>query len=601
VTQSRANDVVLNIDKLSIGFPRAEQPGAVVRDASLQIAKGEFHGLVGESGCGKTMLARATLGLLPAGGKVLSGSITLDGEDLLNAPAERLRQLRGPRIGMVFQEPMMSLNPALKIGRQMAEAMEVHTDLGAAKIRKRSLEMLERVRMPNPERCLSAYPHEFSGGMRQRIMLASVLMMRPALLLADEPTTALDVLIQQEILEIMVEIVRDLGTAVLLITHDLGVIAKYADRVTIMQHGDIVEQGDLDKTLMQPRHDYTRQLLAALPCRADERVVEASASTTPLVIVRDLDVTFRKNRFLPWQPAREVRAVNSVSFDINENETLAVVGESGSGKTTLGRAILKLVQKSAGRIEFAGQDLDSLDRQAERLLRRRMQIVFQDPYSSLDPRKRISSIVGEGLRLIPGLSKTQRAERVRETLRNVGLDPDWGTRYPHELSGGQRQRIGIARAIITEPQLIVADEAVSALDLTVQAQVLDLLKELQQRMAFSYLFISHDLGVVNQVADRIIVMYRGAIVEIGSTADIFEAPAHPYTCALLNAVPQLEPDSVRGYSLADRSVTPPPPPSGLHADTRFSGDAVAEWQPTLVEVSDDHFVAYNRATAAGQL
>jgi peptide/nickel transport system ATP-binding protein len=601
VSQSRTNDIVLNIDKLSVGFPRAEQPGAVVRDASLQIATGEFHGLVGESGSGKTILARATLGLLPAGGKVLSGSITLDGEDLMNAPAQRLRQLRGPRIGMVFQEPMMSLNPALKIGRQMAEAMEIHTDLGAAEIRKRSLEMLERVRMPDPEGCLSAYPHEFSGGMRQRIMLASVLMMRPALLLADEPTTALDVLIQQEILEIMVEIVRDLGTAVLLITHDLGVIAKYANRVTIMKHGDIVEQGDLDKTLMQPRHDYTRQLLAALPCRAGETAVEASASTTPLVKVRDLDVTFRKNRFLPWQPTRDTRAVDGVSFDINENETLAVVGESGSGKTTLGRAIMKLVHISAGRIEFAGQDLDSLDRQAERLLRRRMQIVFQDPYSSLDPRKRISSIVGEGLRLIPGLSKTQRTERVRKTLRNVGLDPDWGSRYPHELSGGQRQRIGIARAIITEPQLIVADEAVSALDLTVQAQVLDLLKEIQQRMAFSCLFISHDLGVVNQVADRIIVMYRGAVVEIGSAADIFEAPAHPYTCALLNAVPQLRPDSVRGYSLADRTVTPPPPPSGLHADTRFSGDAVSDWQPTMVAVSEDHFVAYNQAKAAGQL
>jgi peptide/nickel transport system ATP-binding protein len=601
MSRSRANGIVLNVDKLSVGFPRAEQPGAVVRDASLQIAKGQIHGLVGESGSGKTMLARATLGLLPAGGKVLSGSITLDGEDLLSAPAERLRQLRGPRIGMVFQEPMMSLNPALKIGRQMAEALEIHTDLDADEIRKRSLEMLERVRMPDPEACLSAYPHEFSGGMRQRIMLASVLMMRPALLLADEPTTALDVLIQQEILEIMVEIVRDLGTAVLLITHDLGVIAKYADRVTIMNHGEIVEQGDLDKTLMQPRHDYTRQLLAALPCRAGEAAGEANASTAPLVKVRDLDVTFRKNRFLPWQPARETRAVDGVSFDINENETLAVVGESGSGKTTLGRAILKLVQISAGRIEFAGQDLDSLDRQAERLLRRRMQIVFQDPYSSLDPRKRISSIVGEGLRLIPGLSKAQRAERVRETLQNVGLDPDWGSRYPHELSGGQRQRIGIARAIITEPQLIVADEAVSALDLTVQARVLSLLKELQQRMAFSYLFISHDLGVVSQVADRIIVMYRGAVVEIGSTADIFEAPAHPYTCALLNAVPQLEPDSVRGYSLADRSVTPPPPPAGLHADTRFSGDAVAEWQPMVVEVSKDHFVAYNQAPAAGHL
>jgi peptide/nickel transport system ATP-binding protein len=546
------------------------------------------------------MLARATLGLLPAGGKVLSGTITLDGEDLLNAPAERLRQLRGPRIGMVFQEPMMSLNPALKIGRQMAEAIEIHTDLGTAEIRKRSLEMLERVRMPDPEGCLSAYPHEFSGGMRQRIMLASVLMMRPALLLADEPTTALDVLIQQEILEIMVEIVRDLGTAVLLITHDLGVIAKYADRVSIMQHGDIVEQGDLDKTLMQPRHDYTRQLLAALPCRAEKTADEAIASTKPLVKVRDLDVTFSKSRFLPWQPTRNIRAVDGVSFDINENETLAVVGESGSGKTTLGRAILKLVQKTAGRIEFSGQDLDSLDRQAQRLLRRRMQIVFQDPYSSLDPRKRIASIVGEGLRLIPGLSKAQRTERVRKTLQNVGLDPNWGSRYPHELSGGQRQRIGIARAIITEPQLIVADEAVSALDLTVQAQVLDLLRDLQQRMAFSYLFISHDLGVVNQIADRIIVMYRGAVVEIGSTADIFESPAHPYTCALLNAVPQLKPDSVRGYSLADMSVTPPPPPPGLYADMRFSGDAAADWLPEMVEVSKDHFVAYNQAATAAQ-
>lgn len=583
---------VLRINGLSIHFGAEGSSDPVVDRASLELQQGEVHGLVGESGSGKTMIARSILDLLPPGAAITGGSIRLGGTELRGLAPHEMRKLRGGSIGMVFQEPMMSLNPALKIGRQMAEAMQLHSALEGAAIRRLSIEMLERVRMPDPEACLERYPHEFSGGMRQRIMLASVLMVRPALLLADEPTTALDVLIQREVLEIMLEVVRDLGTAVLLITHDLGLVARYAQRLTVLEKGVVVEQGTVQGKLSRPTHPYTRKLLAALPRRDKHAGVRQPLDAIePLVEVRDLEVTFATRSFLPWRKTKQVRAVDGVSFDIRPRETVAVVGESGSGKTTLGRAILGLIDRTGGRVLVEGRDCDRLGKRAARELHRKLQIVFQDPYSSLDPRKRIGQIVGEGLRLVPGLGKAERREKVAGILADVGIDPAWSERFAHELSGGQRQRIGIARAIVSHPRLVVADEAVSALDLTVQAQILKLFKELQSRFDFSYLFIAHDLGVVEEIADRIIVMFRGRIVEMAERDQIFERPRHPYTCSLLNAVAELSGDEESGYRLIQREFRAPPPPQGLSEDRRYLGERGAAVD--LVEVAKGHFAAYS--------
>jgi len=584
--QAAATLPVLAIDGLTVRFGRS---APAIERADLEIRAGEVHGLVGESGSGKTMLARAVLRLLPPGAAVSAGSIRFQGQELTTLPDAAMRKLRGPRIGMVFQEPMMSLNPALRIGAQMAEAMRLHTTLGGDEIRRRSLEMLERVRMPDPERCLASYPHEFSGGMRQRIMLASVLMLRPALLLADEPTTALDVLIQQEVIEIMLEIVRDFGTAVLLITHDLGLVARYAGRMTVMRKGTIVETGEVERIMSAPREPYTRSLIAALPGR--RAGTGGTIGGNPLVSVRNLSVSFTKPARLPWRKPTRFKALDDISFDVMRNETLAVVGESGSGKTTLGRALLKLGPAVEGRILLDGQDIAGVRGDEERRMRRRMQVVFQDPYASLDPRQTIGRIVAEGLRHVPGVGRAERREKVAAALSEVGIDPAWSDRYPHELSGGQRQRVGIARAIVTEPELVIADEAVSALDLTVQAQVLDLLQRLKGRIGFSCLFITHDLGVVEQVADRILVLYRGRIVEIGMRDAVLDAPHHPYTCALLNAVPSLVPTGSGGCALRERHCEPPPPPPGLVEDPHWRGDDDGVGR-TFFEIAPGHLVAY---------
>lgn len=592
MSQQSLSADILKIHDLSIAFGKGPEASVVVDRASLRLRAGEIHGLVGESGSGKTMIARSILDLLPPGASVTGGSIEFRKHEIRGLGTAAMRRLRGGEIGMVFQEPMMSLNPALKIGRQLAEALRLHTSLDSEGIRKQSIEMLQRVRMPDPAACLNRYPHEFSGGMRQRIMLASVLMVRPALLLADEPTTALDVLIQKEVLEIMLEVVKDLDTAVLLITHDLGLVAKYAQQMTVLRHGVVVEHGSVQDILSNPQQEYTQNLLAALPHRPEsQEVAPRAAGTPPMVEIRNLEVTFGKSSILPWNKASPVRAVANVSLDIYPNETLAVVGESGSGKTTLGRAILKLVEKTAGLIKVDGRDLDSLSKSETRRLRRDLQIVFQDPYSSLDPRKRIGQIVGEGLRLMPELTRDEREKRITEMLVAVDISPDWRNRYPHELSGGQRQRVGIARAIITHPRLVVADEAVSALDLTVQAQVLDLLKDLQSRFAFSYLFIAHDLGVVEQIADRIVVMFRGGIVEIGSNSDIFARPRHPYTCSLLNAVPELSGNQSAGYRLVQNDYHAPAPPQGFVHDRRYLDNV--DDSSELIEVAPGHMAAFS--------
>lgn len=506
----------------------------VVDDVSFDVGAGEILAVVGESGSGKTATGRAILGLLPPGLARGAGAVLVDGEDLTRVAPGRLRELRGGTIGMVFQEPMVSLNPAMTIGRQLGEALALHSRLGRAEQREACLAMLRRVRIADPEGCLRAYPHEFSGGMRQRIMLAAVMLPKPRLLIADEPTTALDNLAQAEVLDIMVELTRDVGTAVLLVTHNLGLVARYADRAIVMQSGRVVEEGPARALLARPRSDYTRSLVEAMPRRgervprpASEVVLEAQGLTV------DFPGRTRLFRRLPGK-----RAVAGVDLAIRRGETVALVGGSGSGKTTLGRAMLRLVQPSGGRLLFRGRDVTTGGGPDTRAFRLDCQIVFQDPYSSLDPRQTIGEIVAEPLRHEPGLSRDDVRARVAETFDDVGL-PGMGDRFPHQLSGGQRQRVAIARAIVRRPALVVADEPVSALDMTVQKQILGLIRQLQEQRGFACLFISHDLGAVAEVADRIVVMQDGLVVEEGPRDAVLDTPVHAYTRALLDATPRI--------------------------------------------------------------
>jgi peptide/nickel transport system ATP-binding protein len=522
---------LLSIDRLRIAVNGSGT--AVVEDVSFAVARSEFLALVGESGSGKTAAARAVLGLLPSGLSRTGGSILLDGEDLALASPRRMRALRGPTVGMVFQEPMVSLNPAIHIGAQMAEGLRLHERLSKAAARQRCLDMLARVQIRDPEHTFEAYPHEFSGGMRQRIMLASVMLLRPKLLIADEPTTALDTLTQREVVDLMVELARDHGTSVLLITHNLGLVARYAQRAVVLRQGRVVESGTAQQILSSPREAYTRQLVEALPRRV--ALPGARGAGAPLLSVRGLRVEFSGRQGL-LRRAPATAAVDDVDLDVRTGETVAVVGGSGSGKTTLGRAMLRLLPLAAGTIHFRGRDVTSAVDPEFRLA---SQLVFQDPYSSLDPRMRIGDIVAEPLRHLTELTPAERAKRTDAMLDEVGLS-GLGRRWPHELSGGQRQRVAIARAIVRNPAFVVADEPVSALDMTIQAQVLKLFARLQAQYGFACLFISHDLAAVEQVADRVIVMQGGRIVEQGVRDDIFDRPQHAYTKALLAAAPVLD-------------------------------------------------------------
>jgi peptide/nickel transport system ATP-binding protein len=516
---------VLEVDRLSI----AAGTRRVVQDLSFRIAPGEALALVGESGSGKSATARAVIGLLPPGLAPDGGVIRFEGAPL-EAGSAALRRLRGPGIGMVFQEPMTSLNPAHRIGAQMEEGLALHTRLKRAQRRDTSIAMLERVGIRNAATRLNAYPHEFSGGMRQRIMLASVMLLKPRLLIADEPTTALDSLTQAEVMDLMSALAREQGTALLLITHDLGLVARYADRALVMQYGRAVEEGPAAPLLGAPREAYTRALVDALPRRGPVRAVPPAP---PLIEARSLSVTYPK-RVALFRRTEMFQAVDEVSLAIHPGEVVALVGGSGSGKTTLGRAMLRLVPSSGGQLLFRGADVtagtgaDLLD------FRLACQIVFQDPYSSLDPRMRVRDIVAEPLRLPGGMPMEKRHRRAEALLEEVGLG-GLGTRFPHALSGGQRQRVAIARALVRDPAFVVADEAVSALDATVRKQVLGLLREQQRRRGFACLFVTHDLGVVEEVADRIVVMQHGRIVEEGPRDAVLDAPRHAYTRALLAA------------------------------------------------------------------
>ena len=531
---------LLSVRDLSLAV--SHNGNQVVKNVSFDVGAGEIVGIVGESGSGKTLATRAIIGLIPPAVRHVGGTISYRGRDVLSLKDRDLRQLRGGEIGVVFQEPMTSLNPSMTIGRQLEEGLILHTKKSADERRAAILDMLKRVGLREPERALAAYPHEFSGGMRQRIMLASVMLLKPALLIADEPTTALDAVVQRDVMELMVELTKAEGTAVLLISHDLPMVARYTDRFVVMEKGVIVEQGATADILSAPEHPYTRKLLSSLPFRAAPRKLDMSR--TPMVSARNIVVEYpgRKGLFRKQAPKR---ALHGVSVDIHVGEVVALVGGSGSGKTTLGRTIAGLVAQSEGEILFQGRER-SADWRDYRL---NCQMVFQDPYSSLDPRMTIQALVEEALRLVPDLDGAAKRKRALETLDEVGLAGDFANRYPHELSGGQRQRVAIARAIARRPKFLIADEPVSALDVTVRAQVLELFSDLQKRYGFSCLFISHDLGVVEQVADRVIVMQDGRIVEQGDRDRIFDQPQEAYTRKLLSAIPALDLNQTGGVTL----------------------------------------------------
>lgn len=524
---------LLEIDDVSLRV--GDSALEIVKRASFSVEAGEILGIVGESGSGKTMLARAVMGLVPASIKTSHGAIRFKGQNVSTMSPTALRGLRGDGIAMIFQEPMTSLTPSLTIGRQLEEGLELHFPAEKAQHAEWIRAMLLRVGIADPDRAIEAFPHEFSGGMRQRIMIACAMLMKPDLLIADEPTTALDAVIQREVMELLVDLTRERGTTVLLISHDLPMIARYSNRVVVMRHGEVVETGDTADVLAKPRHDYTRNLLSTLPVRGPSRVVPKA---DPLISVRDLVVDFEA-RGGWFKKTGGKRALHGVTIDVLPNEVVAVVGGSGSGKTTAARVMAGLVRPSEGKLLFKGQPVERRSSQYHEY-RYHTQMVFQDPYSSLDPRMKVGELVGEALRFSKELSSSQKVDRIRETLEDVGLGGDYANRYAHEMSGGQRQRVAIARALVRRPAFVIADEAVSALDVTVRAQVLDLFAKLQQSYGFGCLFITHDLGVVEQIADRVVVMNDGRIIEQGTRDEIFDAPQNDYTRRLLSAIPMLE-------------------------------------------------------------
>ena len=529
----KAADPVLDIRGLTVRLPDGADRENAIEDVSFTVQPHEILCVVGESGSGKSVTAHTVMGLLPPKQLVpTAGAVLLQGEDLLRKSAAELRALRGARMSMIFQEPMTALNPVMTIGDQIEEVLRIHTRMSPRARMARVIEVMEAVRLPEPEHLRRSYPHQLSGGQRQRVMIAAALALEPALLVADEPTTALDVTTQAQILGLIKEIQRSHGTAVMFITHDFGVVAEIADRVVVMQNGLVVEQGEAQVVLKNPEHPYTRMLISSVPSMTPPP--RAPKHGAVALRTRGLCKTYSGGGF--FRKAREVRAAHDVDIQVRRGETLGIVGESGSGKSTVARCIVRLVDPSGGHIEISDQDMAELSTARLRAHRRHVQIVFQDPYRSLNPRRTVGASILEGPMNF-GASRADALARARDLMTLVGLDPDALDRYPHQFSGGQRQRICIARALAIEPEVLIADEAVSALDVSVQAQVLELLDDVRKRFNLAILFITHDLRVAAQICDRIAVMYKGEVVEHGAAAEVFRAPRHNYTRALFNAAP----------------------------------------------------------------
>lgn len=524
---------VLSISDLNIALPRGADREFAVKDCTYEIGSGEILCVVGESGSGKSMTANALMGLLPEGVTVAKGSAGFGGKDILQVSETEKRALRGDRIAMIFQEPMTALNPLMRIGDQIAEVFEAHNQHRPAERREKALALIREVQLPDPEKIIRAYPFQLSGGQRQRAMIAMALALEPELLIADEPTTALDVTTQAQILKLILDLRERRGMAVMFITHDFGAVAEIADRVIVMRYGEIVERGTAEEVLKNPQHDYTKRLLDAIPTGLVPQSAEVAKA--PALEIRNLEKTYRTGGGL-FRERRDVRAIDNVTLTIARGEVLGLVGESGSGKSTLGRAVVRLVTPDSGEVIVGGTDLAALSDAELRAARHKVQMVFQDPYASLNPRHRVMRALTDGP-IAKGVPKDKARARARELMETVGLGADAVERYPHEFSGGQRQRIGIARALAMDPELIIADEAVSALDVSIQAQVLDLLRDLRTRFDLSILFITHDLRVAAQLCDRIAVMQKGKLVEVGPVSDVFLNPQHAYTQTLLAAVP----------------------------------------------------------------
>ncbi len=601
---SPAAGPLLQIRDLSVRFDTNDGVVEAVKTISLTIGRGECLGVVGESGSGKSQTFLAAFGLLPDNGRA-TGEVLFGGIHILGMSRRELNKLRGRRVSMVFQDPLTSLTPHMRIGEQMAEVLGHHFGIEGEEAQKRCRDWLERVRIPEAARRLGQFPHELSGGMRQRVMLGMAMMTEPELLIADEPTTALDATVQAQVLDLIRDLITETGTAVALVTHDMGVIAQMAERVIVMRKGEVVETNTAEALFASPREAYTRALLEAVP-RVDgvQRHTASEAlgpspgpDVAPILTARDLKVYFNVPGEGLFAKARKLRAVDGVDLDLKPGETLGIVGESGCGKSTLARAVMQLVPVTAGNVTFLSRGMMEADRAAIRGMRKDLQIVFQDPLASLDPRMTVGSSIAEPLLAFePGLGRQQREDRAREMMALVGLDPALINRYPHELSGGQNQRVGIARAMVMKPKLVVCDEAVSALDVSIQAQIVRLLIRLQKQFGLAMLFISHDLAVVREVSHRVLVLYLGRAVELGATPDIFADPRHPYTKALLSAAPTPDPKAARERPRI-RLAGDLPSPLDSRAGLRFlksklvDDPEAVQYRPKLLEVAPGHWVA----------
>ena len=600
---------ILEVEHLRVQFTSDSGTTTAVVDESFSIRPGETLALVGESGSGKSVTSLSVMRLVEhGGGKIVNGSIKLrcrDGRvvDLRHANKSELQHLRGSEVAMIFQEPMTSLNPVFTVGAQIAESLILHRGMDEKEALKEAVHLLELVRIPDAERISLRFPHQLSGGMRQRVMIAMALACKPQLLIADEPTTALDVTVQAQILALISELQKEIGMAVLFITHDMGVVAQIADRVAVMRYGEIVESGTAQAIFAHPQHPYTQALLSAVPRLGalkdiehpcffrlidpdNGKVIEPPSDKLPppgekILEVKNLVKTFPVRTDFWGRPTYVVRACDQVSFDLRAGETLSIVGESGCGKSTTGRAVLRLLDVDSGEVLHRGKSLLRMTRHELQEERRNLQMIFQDPYASLDPRQTVGYSIAEPMMIHNYCSKKEMYDRVALLLKRVGLSPDMANRYPHEFSGGQRQRICIARALSLKPQIIVADECVAALDVSIRAQVVNLMMELQEEMGLSYIFISHDMGVVERISHRVAVMYLGQIVEMGSRRAVLGNPLHPYTQKLLSAVPIADPQERNLLKLLNLSDLPSPV-------RKVGDDPVIE---PLVEVEPGHFVA----------